>query len=112
MEFMVSRTSAWGEKPCERAYRKKFIRLDVRTIGSIEEYNKKFKDNFEDRGRNHTVNDRGYIQREFDDEAWFVEIKDLKELMEFTTKHGDIVLYESHWNKNIFEIEIYDTYRE
>ena len=112
MEFMVSRTSAWDAKPCEGAYRKKFIRLDVRTLGSIEEYNNKFKDNFEDRGRNHTVNDRGYIQREFDDEAWFVEIKDLKELMEFTTKHGDIVLCESYWNKNIFEIEIYDTYRE
>ena len=113
MEFMVSRTSTWNEgKPCDEAYWKSFDRLDVRTLGSFEEFDNKFFQNFTDRGRDHTINERGFIQRSFDDEGWFVVIRDLEELIAFKDKYGDIIIGDSIWNKNITEIEIYDGYRE
>lgn len=64
------------------------------------------------------------------DDAWFVEIDTLEDLLNFTEKHGDIILsceiprsveaeiqggkilrtvYEA---PRVFEIEIYDDYRE
>ena len=39
MEFMVTRTSDWANvKPCDEAYEKNYMRKDVRTINSFEEY--------------------------------------------------------------------------
>ena len=113
MEFLVTRTSDWSySKPCDEAYEKNYMRKDVRTINSFEEYDNRFKDNFLDTGINHKINDSGYIEREFEDEAWFVKIDTLEELLEFTNKYGEIVFGKAYDNDEMNRIEIYDDYRE
>src|SRR5699024_10221117 len=88
MEFLVTRASDWSySKPCDEAYQKDYMRKDIRTLKSFEEYDNRFRDNFLDTGINHKINDSGYIEREFEDEAWFVKIDTLEELLEFTSKY-------------------------
>ena len=51
MEFMVTRTSGWSySKPCDEAYEKNYMRKDIRTLKSFEEYDNRFRDNFLDTG--------------------------------------------------------------
>ena len=39
MEFMITRASDWANvKPCDEAYEKNYMRKDVRTLKSFEEY--------------------------------------------------------------------------
>jgi len=63
------------------------------------------------KGKNHRV-EHGNIRRDFDDEAWFVEINDLDELMKFQEKYGQIVIQWFMFNQDLLELEIYDSYRE
>ena len=113
MEFMITRASDWANvKPCDEAYAKNYMRKDIRTLKSFEEYDNRFRDNFLDTGINHKINDDGYIEREFEDEGWFVEIDTLEELLEFTNKYGDIVFGKTYRNYEMNGIEIYDDYRE
>lgn len=113
MEFMITRTSVWfDDKPCDEAYEKDCMRKDVRTLKSFEEYDNKFKDNFHDRGVNHKINKDGYIEREFEDKAWFIEINSLEDLLEFENKFGPIIVSTSWTNYEYMMIEIYDDYRE
>ena len=113
MEFMIARTSGWSDdKPCDEAYAKNYMRKDVRTLKSFEEYDNRFRDNFLDTGINHKINDDGYIEREFEDKAWFVKIDTLEELLEFTNKYGEIVFGKAYDNDEMNRIEIYDDYRE
>lgn len=113
MEFMISRTSMWSdERPCEEAYMKKFKYKDIRLLKTFEEYDKKFKEKFTDKGTNHRVNKWGYIEREFEDKGWFIKIDTLEELLEFTNKYGKIILDKSFLNHDIYSIEIYDFFRE
>jgi hypothetical protein len=51
-------------------------------------------------------------ERDFEDEAWFIEINTLKELNDFIDKYGSCVIMEFWKNPSILCIEIYDTYRE
>lgn len=112
MKFQVSRTSVWGGRPCEEAYQDEITRFDIRTFGSFEEYDKKFTDNWTDKGTNHRINESGRIQREFEETEWFIDINSLEELIDFKKKYGQIVIENSYENPNITQIEIYDTYRE
>lgn len=113
MEFMISRTSMWlGKRPCEEAYMKNFKYKDIRAFKSFEEYENKFKEKFTDNGTNHRVNERGYIEREFESKAWFIKIDSLEQLLKLTNKYGDIILDKSFLNNDIYSIEIYDDYRE
>lgn len=112
MKFQVGRTSVWSGKPCEEAYQDEFTRIDVRTFGSFEEYDERFRDNWTDKGENHCINERGRIQREFKEMDWFIDIKSLEELIDFKNKYERIVIEESWDNPNITRIEIYDTWRE
>ena len=41
-----------------------------------------------------------------------IEINSLEELMELQKDYGDIIIKDYFYNKNLKEIEIYDTYRE
>lgn len=112
---MVERISSYGDDevaPCEEAYKKEYIRKDVRTFGSFEQFDNKFRVNFKDSGKNHRINEEGFIEREFDEEGWFVEVDSLEELMEFKDKYGTLVLIDSLWNYEIPMIEIYDGWRE
>lgn len=113
MEYLVSRTSFWmDEKPADECYWKEYISFDVRTFDSFDKYDAKFKDNFKDRGFDHCINDRGYIQRSFNREGWFINIDTIEELNNFIEEKGSVVIETHHANENILEIEIYDSYRE
>lgn len=118
MKFKVSRTSIWDDrKPCEEAVKETYTRVEVRTLGSFEEFDKKFgkiEGNWLSKGINHCINQQGYIQREFPNDAvgWFVEINTLDELLHFQQKYGDIILTKDYNNPEVLELEIYDDYRE
>lgn len=114
MEFMIARTSTWldDNTPCDEAYEKDYMRKDVRTLKSFEEYDNKFKDNFLDKGSNHRINEDGYIEREFKDKAWFIKIDNLEDLLNLQNKYGKIIIYRSWRNYEYMMIEIYDDYRE
>lgn len=112
MKFLVTRTSDWLGKPCEEAYKAEYARLDIRRFKTPEEYNRKFKDKWEERGNNHRINERGLIQREFTDNDWFIDINTLDELLKFKDKYGSIVIEDSFENKSITSLEIYDSHRE
>ena len=113
MEYLVSRTSFWNdEKPAKGCYKEEYITHDVRTLDSFEKYDMKFRDNFKDIGFDHCINDRGYIQRSFNREGWFINIDTIEELNNFIEEHSSVVIETHHANENILEIEIYDGYRE
>jgi hypothetical protein len=113
VEFMVSRTSLWIDvKPCEEAVKKSYTKIDERPVDSPA--NLKIgpdRVHWYTEGFNHRVED-GHIKRDFEAEAWFVEINSLEELIAFQNKYGDLVLQKSYDNPSILKIEIYDTYRE
>ena len=120
MKFKVSRTSGScidEDKPCEGVTLEKYTYIEVRTLNSIEEFDKRFEESegkWLSKGINHCINEQGYVQREFpnDSEGWFIEINSLDDLIKFNKQHGDIILRKCWDNKNISEIEIYDDYRE
>lgn len=113
MEYLVSRTSFLNdEKPADKCYRKEYITHDVRTLDSFEKYDMKFRDNFKDIGFDHCINDRGYIQRSFNRECWFINIDTIEELNNFIEEHGNVFIEAHHANEKILEIKIYDGYRE
>ena len=110
---MIERTSNWFDhRPCDEAYEKDYMRKDVRTLNSFEEYDNKFKDNFHDIGVNHKINKDGYIEREFEDKTWFIEIDSLEDLLNLQNKYGQIIVSRSWKNYEYMMIEIYDDYRE
>lgn len=113
MEFMITRTSNWSTvRPCDEAYEKVYSRKDIRTLKSFEEYDNKFRDNFLDNGSNHRINEDGYIEREFEDKAWFIKINSLEDLLNLQNKYGQIIVGQSWNNYEYMMIEIYDGYRE
>src|SRR5699024_7686161 len=112
-ECLVTRTSDWSySKPCDEAYAKNYMRKDIRRLKSFEEYNNRFKDNLIDTGINHKINNDGYIEREYEDKSWFIKIDTLEDLLEFTSKYGEIVFGKVYDNYEMNGIEIYDDYRE
>lgn len=116
MKFKVSRASVWDKsvKPCDKAKLEECVNLDVRTLKTPEEYDLKFKngETWLSRGKNHCINEDGFIQREFTDKAWFVDINTLEELLEFLNENERIILNKKRWWSNKFEIMIYDDYVE
>lgn len=113
MKFLVTRTSLWDDKrPCERAYKDKYIIVDSRTVDDPKKLNiKSDRENWYKEGTNHRV-ENGKIRRDFEEEGWFIDINSLEELIEFKNEVGAIII-QRHWqNEELFEIEIYDYYRE
>lgn len=115
MKYAVRRTSDFisEDKPCKEAVRGKYTRIDERTVNDpmLIKSVRDGREKWYDRGTNHRV-ENGHIKRDFEDEAWFVEINTLKELNDFIDKYGDCVIMEFWENPSILCIEIYDTYRE
>lgn len=119
MKYIVSRTSQWDDeiKPCEESFKSSYIRIDERNtddpvkIGRYKGNKELANKDWYGEGKNHRV-ENGHIKRDYNDETWFVEINDLQQLNEFIDKYGDIVIQKSYNNPEIFEIEIYDDYRE
>lgn len=116
MRFVVSRTSLWSDEtaPCEEAKRVKVVRVDERTADDPAKIpSAKGKSEWwYEAGRNHRV-ENGRIRRDFDDNAWVINIRSLKDLVGFCRKHGNLVLSTVSWRAgDLAEIEIYDGYRE
>ena len=119
MKFKITKTTLWNDEevPCEKAIKEKYAEIEVRTLHTFEEFDKKFgksEDEWLSKGINHCVNKKGYIQREIPNgcEGWFIEINSLEELMEFNKRYGNIIIQKCWDNPNITEIEIYNGYRE
>lgn len=101
-------------KPCKEAVKASFVRVDERTVDDPKKIRFRMKGQSEnwwyEDGRNHRV-EKGHIKRDFDDEAWFVDM-DWKDLPAFIKKYGAIVIQQHHSSPDFLEIEIYDGYRE
>lgn len=109
--FVCERTSTYGERPCDEAIKLSYVRVDRRTIDDPKK-NPYIGRTWYKSGRNHRVED-GMIARDFDDERWMVEIADEQALQEFIQKYGTIIISPNSDGLNpVYEIEIYDTYRE
>lgn len=111
MKFLVSRTSIWDDEksPYEKAYKDKYIRVDTRTVDDPKKL--KIKEDWYSEGENHRV-ENGYIKRDFESTAWFVDISTLEDLIKLKNEVGDLVIQSSFQNEDLTEIEIYDGYRE
>ena len=119
MIFEVTRTSSWEEEnpPCDGCIRIKYTRVETRTLGSAEEFDKRFgarEGKWFSVGSNHRFNNKGYITRDREEvDSWGIEINTLEELMEFKNRVGEELVIRSSWNNPEFPtIEIYDDYRE
>ena len=121
MEFKISRTSMWNEtKPCDNAYRKEIIRIDERGFETPEEHDERLPRDKKwlEEGFNHKIlppNKRfktQHIYREFNEEIWAIKIDTLQELLNLFEIYGDLVIKTSFENDNVYEIEIYDDWRE
>jgi hypothetical protein len=115
MKFVVSRTSDMLREgqPCKEAVKLPYLRIDERSVDDpkkIAFYGHKDEWWFSE-GKNHRV-EHGHIKRDYDAEAWFLEINSLDELMKFQEKYGQIVIQRYMFNHDILELEIYDSYRE
>lgn len=115
MKFMVTRTSVWdNDKPCDGAIKEKYIRIDTRNASKPEDV-PAYKNSPEwwySEGTNHRIIN-GYIARDFEDEAWFIEIFTLEELIKFKDSVGSpIILNDFIFTNGVLELEIYDDYRE
>jgi hypothetical protein len=119
VKFKVTKTSVWDHtKPCEEAKKERCSRIEIRTLASFEEFDKKYGEcegAWTSKGINHCINEDGYVQREFPNDVtrWFVEINTLDELLDFVDKHGgDVIISKILGETNIYYLEIYDGYRE
>lgn len=112
MKYQITRTSLFGkQQPCSEAVREPIIREDHRTWKSVEAIpTDQARTEWLANGRNHRV-DRGPrggavgIARDFDDEAWFITINTLEELMALYEKYGDLLLRAS-WENSAPTLEI------
>ncbi len=117
MEFIVTRTSAYGSKPCKEAVKRQFMYIDRRTSKTLAEArlpkNKHWADQFFASGSNFRE-ENGMIAKDSGmKDVWIITLNTLDELMKFRDKYGGIILkgeYCYHGIKNT--LEIYDDYRE
>lgn len=122
MKFLLKKASSWDfdGKGIDKKFNprtEKYDRYDTRSFSTAEEYNEKFKDNWFDKGINHTtiiINEEQCIQRVFpnDCNGCFVDIDSLEDLIEFKNLYGEIIIGNAISNKSIQEILIYDDYIE
>ena len=119
MLFEITRTSSWNEEnpPCDGCIRIKVTRVDTRTLGSAEEFDRrhgKTQGTWFSIGTNHRFNKDGYITRDLGEvDSWGIEINTLEELMELKNRVGEeLVITNSYADREFPMIEIYDDYRE
>jgi hypothetical protein len=87
-----------------------YTRIDERNVANPME-NPYIGQEWYEHGTNHRV-EHGHIMRDFAEKCWWIEINSLQDLIDFMGKEGQIILSQKYDNPGIFEIEIYDTYRE
>lgn len=119
MKFKVTRTSNFNEKkqPCEGVKLEKYDYIERIFCDDEEFFDRNYANSeglWRSKGINHTTFCSG-IQRTLpnDREGWFIGLNSLEELIEFIKKvDNKIVIQECYDNETIYEIEIYDDYRE
>ncbi len=117
MEFLITRTSVYGKRPCKEASLKKFIYVDRRTVRTLEEArlpkHKHWADQFFASGSNHRE-EHGMVMRDLELEGkWVISLDTLEELVQLRNKYGRLIFGEGSDYKGIDQyIEIYDDYRE
>ena len=118
MKFTVRRANKWSDEDicCEEAKRDSIVRVETRTCFSPEEFDERFSKSegkWLSVGKNHRVNEKGWITRDNGMiDVWVVEINSFDELINFCDKYGDIVIGKCMWNNAYKEILIYDDYIE
>lgn len=114
MEYIVTRTSGWNEKPCENAFMGTCEMWQTRTC-TEEEFNERFSSGeglWRSKGTNHHINNEGFVVRKLEDqEVWKIKIDTLEDLNEFKMQEGELILSYDSSAKSL-KIEIYDDYRE
>jgi hypothetical protein len=109
VDFVVSRSSDWGDsKPCEEAVKKFVTRCDEREGEIFSDF---FKKIWHESGYNHRV-ENGNIKRDITKEHWVVELNSLEDILNFHKKYGQIIIKSTDFLNGVQEIEIYDYYRE
>jgi hypothetical protein len=116
--YRISRTSSWGEKPCEEAFEGMRPCWDYRTFKTPEEHDRKlvgFGFNktkpWLEEGVEHGTWEGGIKRRLDDVKVWLIEAESIDELFD---RYGTLVV-QSSWSAgetNELEVEIYDDYRE
>jgi len=108
MKFAISRSVCDGKKPCDGAYKDSYVHIDERTVDSPQ---KLLCDShtWYERGYNHRV-ENGHIKRDLDRDGWFIDISDLRGLLELEEKYGNLMIQRVWGNDSILEIEIHDNH--
>ena len=111
MKFIISRTSLREEKkPCEEAVKEKATYFGDCSLKTVKEAVE--KEEWVRRGIPIQMNGFVRVYKKKPEDVWTVEIKTLKDLVNFSKKYGDLIFGESDYKEIPFEIEIYDDYRE
>ena len=108
-QFLVSRTSAWDERPCDEAFQIDIVRTDTRNVDDPKKIpaNNGTDGTWYLDGTNHRV-ENGRIKRDMGVAAvWVVEVSDL---LSFIDKYGECVIGKGI--NDFYTLEIYDDYRE
>lgn len=119
MLFEVIRTSYpyWENKcPHEKCYPIKLTRVETAPFTTPEEYDQRYsrtRGMWLKIGKNHRVNERGFITRDVELDTYGIELNSLEELMDlFADVNENIVLQKSWFDNKTPCLEIYDDYRE
>lgn len=114
MKCIVTRTSCRGDdqKPCEEAVKEILTAVDERIIDDPMK-NKLIGERWytEEGYFNHRV-ENGHIKRDYKKSAYTIELESLEDLQNFVDKYGDVIIERSTCKEILFEIEIYDYWRE
>jgi hypothetical protein len=97
-----------AECPCEGAFLAPYVRIDERTVdgpNKVPCYKYSCAEWYAD-GRNHRVED-GHIKRDFDDEAWFIEIATIEEFIAFVSRYTDVLVGKAFSNPSIIALGLY-----
>lgn len=117
MLFEVTRTSCgFGDKcPYEKCIPIKLTMVETAPLATPEEFDAKYgrEGKWLEVGKNHRINERGFIARDVEKDTYGIEINSLEELMDFFADvNKDIVLQKSWIDDKTPCLEIYDDYRE
>ena len=126
MRFVITRTSQWEGQPCEEAQSVLASqRWDERTFANLDAWFEKFPKDFDRKilqkrnltGRDDNVGAAMLIQENAPTTIYFVDLRDLADLIRFVSEHGHCIVSgpeRKFEDAPEFdgEIEIYDDYRE
>lgn len=110
--YLCIRTSAYGEKPCDEAFRVLLTVTDTRNCDDPKKIpaHRGTDGDWYTKGTNHRV-ESGMIRRDMGtEERWAVELADIAAFTAFLDKYGKCVVGRNTDGFSI--IEIYDDYRE